>query len=1091
VTRAAPIARLAGVSVAGACLAALLWAGAAAAAEHVAIRAAPHPGYGRIVFDWTRAAAHEAKLDGRTLTIRFARPFVAPLARIKAALPDYVADATLGPDGRTVRVALKGDYRLHVFDDQGGAAVFDLRSPKTPAVQTGGAPTLPVRTGTHDGFGRLVFDWKTPVGMKVDEGKGSATIRFDRAARVDIGRLSARLPAPIAAIRQESGKGLVLALRVPEGARLRHFTSGTSVVLDVLTPARQEAERGPPAPKREPVAEKPSVPKGRQVPKPEPVAAPAALGPPTRLGPPPRSTPAAERRVIEREAVGPGGAGLVSVDVEHERDISSFRFNWRRPVAAATFRRRGKVWVVFDTPARIDVAALAVLGKPLVKSAAQVPVVGGTAVQLEIDPAYRLRVRAEGTVWAVDAVSGLAPENKGIRVLPQGSLVGGDARIVLPVPEPGQVLRLHDPDVGDMVQVVPLAEAGRGVAARHWFVDVAVLQSAQGVAVHPLADGVVATSTATGVTITRPGGLRLSSVTDRVRAARAPPPPVERLFDLLAWAKGPGKTPAESREILSTAAAEAVPGRRTAARLRLARYFVARGFGPEALGVVAQIMREDPALANHASLVALRGAAYYLAGEYGPAAAELAIPIFANNVEAGPWRGAIAAARGDWTTAQREFADLETATGQYPPWLATRFGLLAAESSLAVGDTGAAAARLEVLADRGLVGADHDMLDVLQGYYLKDTGDADGALKLWRSVAEHGDRRTAARARFALADALLGKKEITLVQAIDRMERLRFAWRGDAFEFDVLRRLAELYGKRDDSRDALETLKEAATYFHDIEGVEAVAKEMAAIFRHLFAEGGADKLPPVTALALFDEFRELTPSGPEGDAMVRKLAERLVTVDLLGDAARLLDQQVRFRLKGVEKARVGARLAAVRLLDKKPKDALAALDESTGPDLPADLAHERRLARARALAGLDRRAAALATLVGDASLAAERLRAHMAWRAKDWPAAAAAFDRLIARTDPPPAPEDRARLVLSRAVALALAGDAASLAALRDSDADAMKKTKYAAAFAAVVGPASPDGIRAAIALAGDIGAVETLLGESRGGAAPARAAIN
>ncbi len=1081
----------------------LAWAGAASAAETVAIRAAPHPGYGRIVFDWPKPARHEASIDGRTLTIRFARPLEAKLPRIAALLPDYVSAVSLSPDGRTVRATLKGDYRLRVLDDK-SAAVFDLlaaapskaaqakpdrkaaapakaaAAPATPAA----APKLAVRTGTHEGFGRLVFDWRAPVGMKLDQSGDTVFVRFDRPARIDLARLRAALPAPISAVAEGPGPDLAVAFRVPDGARLRHFTSGTAVVLDVLAPAKSEAA-APMRPARAKPATPPSPPaaaaaaKPVPVPVPTPAAAPTLL-PPTRLFPA-ASSPAAERRTISRAADGPQGAGLVSVDVTRGVDRAALRFNWRRPVAAAVFRRRGEVWVTFNAAARIDVASLAVLGKPVVRSVAQVPIVGGTAIRFALDPTFGLDVHTEGTIWVVEARIAPSRADKPIPVLPQGSVVAGDARIVMPVPDPGPVLRLRDPEVGDELRVVPLAEAGRGVAAPHRFVDVEVLGSAQGVAVHPLADGVAVASTPTGVTVSRPGGLRLSSVADRVRARSQPPPPIKRLLDLAAWQKGPGPTPAESREKLTRAAAEAVPARRTEARLRLARYFLAQGFGPEALGVLAQVAREAPDQIERPAFRAMRGAAYFLAGEYGPAAEDLAVPSLANNVEAAPWRGAIAAMRGDWRTAQREFGDIETVMSSYPPWLAARFGLLAAESSLAVGDTGTAQARLDVLADRSLSPGDRDMLDVLQGFYEKDSGNIDAALKLWRQVASHGDRRASARARFALADTLLGQKAITLDQAIDRLERLRFAWRGDVFEFDLLRRLAHLYAQRDDSRDALETLKEAATYFHDIGGVQAVAKDMAGMFRHLFADGGVDKLPPVTALALFDEFRELTPPGPEGDAMVRKLAERLVSVDLLGEAARLYGQQVKFRLKGVEKARVGARLAEVRLLDNKPKDALAALAESDQPNLPDDVVETRRLDKARAEAALGQRPEALATLAGDSSLAAEELRASMAWHAKDWAGAAAAFAELMERKDLPPAPDDRARLVLSRAVALALAGDEQGLAAIRDAEGEAMKKTKYGAAFAAVVGPPSPDSIQQAIKLTGDIGAVEAMLGEVRG----------
>ena len=102
---------------------------------------------------------------------------------------------------------------------------------------------------------------------------------------------------------------------------------------------------------------------------------------------------------------------------------------------------------------------------------------------------------------------------------------------------------------------------------------------------------------------------------------------------------------------------------------------------------------------------------------------------------------------------------------------------------------------------------------------------------------------------------------------------------------------------------------------------------MSDVFNELYLNDGADIMPPVEALGLFDEFKELTPSGEKGDTMIRKLADRLAQVDLLGRAAELLQRQIDFRLKGTEKAQVGARLATIRVLNKEPELALDATEK--------------------------------------------------------------------------------------------------------------------------------------------------------------------
>ena len=63
-------------------------------------------------------------------------------------------------------------------------------------------------------------------------------------------------------------------------------------------------------------------------------------------------------------------------------------------------------------------------------------------------------------------------------------------------------------------------------------------------------------------------------------------------------------------------------------------------------------------------------------------------------------------------------------------------------------------------------------------------------------------------------------------------------------------------------------------------------------------------MPPIDALSLFYDFRDLTPVGRRGDEMIRKLADRLVSVDLLDQAAEVLQHQVDNRLQGAARAQV-------------------------------------------------------------------------------------------------------------------------------------------------------------------------------------------
>ena len=167
-----------------------------------------------------------------------------------------------------------------------------------------------------------------------------------------------------------------------------------------------------------------------------------------------------------------------------------------------------------------------------------------------------------------------------------------------------------------------------------------------------------------------------------------------------------------------------------------------------------------------------------------------------------------------------------------------------------------------------------------------------------------------------------------------------------------------------------------------------IQDEAAVAFESLFLGGKGDALPPVEALGLFYDYRELTPIGRAGDEMIRKLADRLVAVDLLEQAAELLLHQVDHRLQGAARAQVATRLAVIYLMDRKPDRALATLQSSRSGELSSEVHDQRLLLQARALSDIGRHDVALEVIANMQSREATRLRADIFWAAKRWRQAA-------------------------------------------------------------------------------------------------------
>ena len=122
---------------------------------------------------------------------------------------------------------------------------------------------------------------------------------------------------------------------------------------------------------------------------------------------------------------------------------------------------------------------------------------------------------------------------------------------------------------------------------------------------------------------------------------------------------------------------------------------------------------------------------------------------------------------------------------------------------------------------------------------------------------------------------------------------------------------------------------------------------------------------------MFYEFRELTPIGRRGDEMIRRLADRLVAIDLLDQAAELLQYQIDKRLEGAARAQVAARLAMVYLTNRKPDRAISALRATRIADLSGELRQQRLLLEARAQSDVGRHDLAL-DIISNISAAARR-----------------------------------------------------------------------------------------------------------------------
>ncbi len=927
---------------------------------------------------------------------------------------------------------------------------------------------LETRAGEHPGYGRMVFAGAKgghAVDLTAEVNGTTLTVHFQASVTPSLEPIRRALGHYLESMTlSPDGMTLVAALKRPVTVQHTKLDADTEVVDLVDKPADKTPPPAPASAKPSPLVEasvpapvKPAAPANAELPDHSAQATPTPVPPVAKpVGPPPISALSTQAEAKPAPPaptimVGKSSDSVLQLQYAQIDNGISIRFQWSNPASAAIFRRGRAVWVAFDRAQRLDFTGVKLPNAGFLRGIAQVPSRSGTVIRVKTLGDILPSVRRAGNDWVVDLVTASAPPSAAI--MPSVQMDGANASMVFPALDPATPIGVVDPDAGDTLVVVPLPELGQAIAEELDYPDFQTLPSAQGLVFRPFSDQIAIRSEANDVQVSAPGGLTMSPPGDRDLLPR-PPKLSGTLLQPGDWV-GPSKLNFTNRELtLLDAIANAPESERTAARLNLAEFYFAKGLSSETLGVLRTAESDVPNLTDDPVVRLMQGAAEEMIGQFDAATSDLGDHSVDGRADTALWRAALAADKGDWpeanTLATQGIAVLKT----YPPALRRKLSMLLGEALFRGKDYANAEQLAKDILASGPTQGQNDYATVLLGRLAAVKGDVTKAMKLWKTASQSPVIDLGrAQGAYALTVTQLSRKEISRPDAIAAIDRLRYAWRGDEFEMTVLNKLAELYAEDSNYPAAFETLQRIITGYPDSAVARDATARMQDIFGSIFTGTGADTLAPLTALALYDQYKELTPAGPAGDAIVRKLADRLVSVDLLDRAGGLLEEQVKTRLTGLEQARVATRVALVRLMNSQPTEAIAALDIPLGLDLPADLARQRTELRARALTELGKPNDALQLLNGDDSSDADRLRSDIAVKTENWPALVS----LLQKTLKEPGPDGKldreaASTVLRLATAMALGRDKPGLAALTVKYAAAMDASPFKDTFRVLSG---------------------------------------
>lgn len=997
--------------------------------------------FARITFEWPERTTFSATEKNGIVTIKFNRKAQPDLSAMLKNMVGVVTKASMSSDGKTLTLQLAKDYRTRNFIS-GNLMGIDVLAINQPA-----APTKPVPEP------KPAKPVSQPEPKPTPEPKVAA-VKKDAPAKVEEPSEAqmAKAVEPAAVPEPEATEAVIakpeVVDAVPAAPDLPEELADKEMAAQaVILPAAQKEAPDEQAKKNEenlamvmakasPVLETAEPAKAPEQLLPDDAEVVEAPAPETKdssasqvvvLDPAVQAVveasqpedPAPEEVVAQtakpqEDPSASAEAGLtprtpVALIAQQNQDGLQLLIQHSKRMAAAAYKRGGLVWVLLSEPLELqpDIAPIYAKRMSFVPMAQSPEGMTLFALDAPSFKGVKMQHLPDGGGWSVVLTEGpIAPDNT-IRFRPESDEVNG-TYLLADALEAAPPVAFKDPRLGDELMVVPLYSAESGVLPGRRLIDLELFESAQGIVFKPLRDEVSAIPARNGLQLSAPDGLTISKeaiVTGGKSQLGVSSSGRDTLFPAQDWVLG-DETLTHRRQTLQKVFLDGDGTQANIARLNLAKTYLVSNMEAEAAGLLEEIKSNDLAFFIERQASALLGLANFGMRRYEEAQRDFSVPELAENEEVIFWKQLLkeyidgAQTSFDYASFRRLYLN------KYPMHIQHKIGLWAVERAVETGQSNEAVAILSAMEGAGVLGkADKHPLIYWRARIAAQQGDLEEAAKIINPL------RTIVLDRYWRARGVLEAVKIDLARgAINRREAarqlnlLRYAWRNDPVELEILGTLADYQIEAKEYKQALRTLKEIVLAYPRTARSFRATEEMSSIFNYLFNEGGADQYKPVEALALYYEFKELTPVGTDGDVMIRNLADRLVAVDLLDRAAALLDHQVRLRLSGEERSRIGAQLALLYLLDRKPKKALEALEISGFGANPESLQNQRARLTARALADLGEGERALRLITEDYSQEAQWLKLEIHWDDGDWKQVAALAEDILGQRAEPTKP---------------------------------------------------------------------------------------
>lgn len=730
--------------------------------------------------------------------------------------------------------------------------------------------------------------------------------------------------------------------------------------------------------------------------------------------------------------------------------IRSLSFSWNKPVNIAAFKRGEHLWIVFDQYQNLDIAALNKEIIPLAKNLYQLPNPQATIIRLTPEKDIKVNLRKEGLLWIVDLYTGGKDmETEEIPIYTRYDALN-HSYLYAPLNNVGNIISIFDPDIGDVISIVPTDTTNVGINHAYQYPDLDFIETINGLALIYKSDDIEITRGTNGINIRKlQGNLNISAELDELKRRNLlyGDNNIDKQFVMNIPAEILNKPFLEAVKLLEQDIITSDSQDTNKIRLREAGYFLNRGLGSNAIKILNSLEKEKASESESDTFHSMRGIANFLMRRYEEAIKDFSHGNLVKNEEAQFWKNLCIAALQPNERSNEVISPYIYMLKNYPNEIRRRIALVAIEPALMANDDLAVQNYIEILRDSD--GTDNKAaINYYNARRLEAMGYPLNALREYRNAADSSANYYSVLSRKKIIEIQKKTNTISLSKAAEEYEKLRYAWGEAEFKIKVLQELAEIYAQNKDYPQALKTLKEAKNLGLSKDS-EAITRRMVKFFEDIYYYNQDDKMPAIQSLALYQDYHELAPQSQYYNEIVQKLADRLVAVDLLGRAYNILSHQMENgKLTANEAGTIGTRMALINLFNNEPEKAIENLDKTESDELSPSIVAHRRIIRAKALSGLGKTEEALELLKEDYSRNGILLKAEIFWNNQQWGDAADNIKYLIEKPQEGKAlSQEQIQLILEWATALKKAGRETVIVRLKNTFEPYFATTPYISIF--------------------------------------------